>query len=263
MARETQVLWLLSPIRSGSSITAYAAAEALRCPVADEIFGPWDRTGHPYYYPIEQRALRDLFERAGQSLTPEAAYLASDIFATLRGPNGRVICKHPHESITPEEIEHHWPGQRCAILLRNPLAALNSLFVRGWDEAAGGGSMLGYFSAIARRWLDDPGRLLYDDLQRDPRSYFDRLFRAWGLDVPARVAACAAGYKASNYHHTSKETSGADKPEAVRSEQAWRVPPEIVEEYLADPLMRRVFEEAGWSLDPGAYSGAAPVRSRA
>ncbi len=55
------IAWLFSMIRSGSSIAAYAAAAPFRGIVADEIFGPWVRTGPHYKFPPEQQTVTELF----------------------------------------------------------------------------------------------------------------------------------------------------------------------------------------------------------
>lgn len=260
MSRAPQVCWLFSPIRSGSSITAYAAGAALGSPVADEIFGPWDRTGPPYHYPPAQRRLKEVFEASGQRLTREAEDLAAEVLTMIAGSAETVICKHPHASIGPEHILERWPAHRCVVMMRNPLWALNSLFVRGWEAAAGGGSMIRYFSIIGRRWLDDPHRLVYEHLKRDPEAFFARLFNAWGIGPTNELVRAAAEYRAEHYHHSSRDTHRAEDPQRVRSERAWRLPDEILTEYLADPLMRQIFEEAEWPLDRDAYgSHAAPA----
>ncbi|MBK7404145.1 MAG: hypothetical protein IPJ41_05810 [Phycisphaerales bacterium] len=264
-SNQPAVLWLFSPIRSGSSITVYAAGAGLDCPVADEVFGPWDRTGAPYHYPPSQVALMRAFETAGHTLAPAVVAGADVLFGALaRGhrtiagePAGLVICKHPHESIAPEDIRRLWPHHRAATLLRNPLYALNSLFVRGWDEATGGGTMLSYFSTIARRWLADPNRLVYEDLKRDPAAYFARLFAAWGLEPDKDAIARAVRYRESNYHHSSKARQAEDTGR-VKSERAWRVPEPILGAYLADPLMREVFAAAGWPASRDAYPAPEP-----
>lgn len=263
MSREPRVCWLLSPIRSGSSVTVYAAAAGLGWPVADEVFGPWDRTGEPYHYPRSHVRLLESFKAADETLTTEVAGLASGVFMDIAARAGiggadaaGVICKHPHASIGPEHLATHWPGHRSVVLLRNPLYALNSLFVRRWDEATGGGSMIGYFSTIGQRWLDDPHRLVYESLQQDAAGFFARVFTAWDIEpLPERVKRAAA-YAASHYHHSSLSQAGAepgDRPTSVRSERAWAVPEAIVAEYLADPLMQEVFARAGWPAERGAY----------
>ena len=262
MSRLPRVCWLLSPIRSGSSVTVYAAGAGLGWPVADEIFGPWDRTGEPYHYPRSQVQLLEAFKSTGECLTRDIANLATGIFRELLEQHraAGVICKHPHASIGPAQIAEFWPEDRCVVLLRHPLFALNSLFVRGWDAATGGGSMLGYFSTIGKRWLADPHRLVYDDMQRDPAGYFTRIYEAWGVEPTAERLERAVRYRAAHYHHSSKSTEGAepgDRPTSVRSERKWAVPERIVVEYLADPLMREVFAAAGWSVEREAYPAPA------
>jgi hypothetical protein len=253
-----QVCWLFSPIRSGSSITVYAAAAGLGWPVADEVFGPWDRTGTPYGYPRSHLDLIRAFKAAGEHLTRDVADLAERVFGEMaahaRAPS--VLCKHPHASIGPEDVSNFWPEHRTVVLLRNPLFALNSLFVRRWDAATGGGSMLGYFSTIARRWLADPNRLVYDGMQQDPAGFFARVYEAWGLEATPDRLAGAVAYRAAHYHHSSKSEAGGeagDAPGSVRSERAWAVPEAIVAEYLADPLMREVFAAAGWPTERDRY----------
>jgi hypothetical protein len=59
------IAWLFSMIRSGSSIAAYAAAAPFGGVVADEIFGPWVRTGPYYKFPPEQRTVTELFRTSG------------------------------------------------------------------------------------------------------------------------------------------------------------------------------------------------------
>lgn len=264
MPRSPQVCWLFSPIRSGSSITVYAAGAGLGWPVADEVFGPWDRTGPPYHYPRTHLDLIAAFQASGERLTRDVADTADSVFREMavRAPDNAILCKHPHASIGPDEVRHFWPEHRAVVLLRNPLFALNSLFVRGWDAATGGGSMLGYFSTIARRWLADPHRLVYDRMQHDPAGYFAALYEAWGLDpIPDRLARAAA-YRASHYHHSSKSEAGAeagDDPASVRSERRWALPEAITAEYLADPLMREVFALAGWPTARDRYPTPPPA----
>ncbi len=260
MSRLPQVCWLLSPIRSGSSVTVYAAGAGLGWPVADEVFGPWDRTGEPYHYPASHVRLLEAFQATGETLTGEIATLAAGVFGDIaeQADAPGVLCKHPHASIGPEHIAAHWPGHHSVVLLRNPLYALNSLFVRGWDEATGGGSMIGYFSTIGQRWLADPHRLVYEDLQQDAAGFFTRLYQAWGLEPTAERVERAVAYKAGHYHHSSRSQAGAepgDRPMRVRSARSWAVPEPIVAEYLADPLMREVFARAGWAIERGAYPG--------
>lgn len=258
MSRSLKVCWLFSPIRSGSSVTVYAAAAGLGWPVADEVFGPWDRTGAPYNYPHSQLRLMETFKRTGERLTVEVVEDANRLFREIaeRGRPEGLICKHPHASIGPEEARGYWPDHRCVVLLRNPLFALNSLFVRGWDAATGGGSMIGYFSTIAERWLADPHRLVYDDMHRDPTGYFARLFEAWGIEPTTERLSSAVTYRAAHYHHSSKSTEGSwpgDGPSSLRSEREWKVPEPIVAEYLAHPLMGKVFTAAGWPTERRAY----------
>lgn len=264
MTSPTRVCWLFSPIRSGSSITVYAAGAALGWPVADEVFGPWNRTGPPYHYPRSHVTLLEAFQRAGERLNGDIARLADTVFGEIAAaqdpPAAGVISKHPHASFGPGDVRAHWPDvawqHRSVVVLRNPLFALNSLFVRGWDDATGGGDMLGYFSAIGERWLDDPNRLVYEQFREDPAAYFTRLLTAWDQDAtPERIAA-AIRYAQGHYHHSSKSTQGAepgDSPSAVRSERAWAVPEPIVAAYLSDPLMQRIFAEAGWPTERDGY----------
>ena len=73
-----RVLWLFTMTRSGSSAVTYASAKALGYAVADEPFGPWDRTGPPYRYPPEQvelhkLSIRDFFIDLAREIAPSGS----------------------------------------------------------------------------------------------------------------------------------------------------------------------------------------------
>jgi hypothetical protein len=116
--------------------------------------------------------------------------------------------------------------------------------------------MLGYFSTIGERWLGDPHRLVYDQMQLDPAGFFARLFEAWGFEATPDRLARATAYRAAHYHHSSRSTGGAAPgtgPGNLHSERAWAVPEAIVAEYLAHGPMREVFRAAGWPTEREAY----------
>jgi len=65
--------------RSGSSAAVYASAQALGFAVADEPFGPWDRTKSPYNYPPEQVDLHKLHLSHNEKLCDETRELAEHV----------------------------------------------------------------------------------------------------------------------------------------------------------------------------------------
>ena len=77
------VVWIFSLPRSGSSVTAYAAAKPFGAVVADEVFGPWDRTGEPYNYPALQTQLVEAYHGSRCVLTPEVVGIATELFELL------------------------------------------------------------------------------------------------------------------------------------------------------------------------------------
>lgn len=261
MATRPQVVWLHSLARSGSSITVYAAAAPWSHAVADEVIGPWDRTGPPYGYPPAQRELVELFKSSDHKLTDGVVGLTNEVFAQLAGASGVVISKWPHLRPEPAEFDRAFPGDRRAYLIRNPLHRLNSLHRRGWTSSFGPNQDLLRYKQFAEWWLEQPHRLSYDELRSDPRSFFARLYSAWGLEYDESHIDRAIAYMDGNYHASSLERSR--RPEqGVLSESEFALPEEAFEAYLGDPFIVDLMAEMGWSTDPADYGGA-PARSRA
>lgn len=254
-----RVGWLFSMARSGSSAVCYAAAAPWRLPVADEPFGPWDRTGPPFFHPPVQLLLRDAFARAQCRLTPDVAALAAQLFDELAGRHDRLICKIPHEDPDPALVRSRFgPHHRVAFLLRNPLHRLNSLYRRGWLAACGPGFDLERFKRFARRWRAHPGRLVYDQLRTDPHAFFTALYRAWRWPVTRADLDVAVAYVRTRYHHRSRRVDPSRDPSRVLAETELALPPEAVETYLNDPFVRELMVELGWSTDPADYLPAMP-----
>lgn len=255
-----RVLWLFSLIRSGSSIAAYSGAAPWGHAVADEPFGPWDRTGEPYNYPREQDLLQREFGAGGHAFTPRVVELATTLFQKLggaAGATGTVIVKIPHDVPTPAQIAATWPAHRAALLLRNPLHRLNSLYVRGWLDPSpiGPNFDLEQYRAFAQAWLAQPAhlRVTYDMIRREPAEMYRRLFIAWGLAFTREHVERAVAYASGNYHHASKHVTSEHNTKKVLSESRSALPPEAVATYLNDPEMRELFRVAGWTTDLGAY----------
>ncbi|MCW5767440.1 MAG: hypothetical protein KIT19_02050 [Phycisphaeraceae bacterium] len=262
-ASPARVLWLFSLIRSGSSIAAYSAAAPWGHAVADEPFGPWDRTGPPYGYPREQDELQKMFGESSHELTPPVVALAESLFSRLaRDPahghaTGSVVVKIPHHVPTPGQVARAWPTQRAAYLLRNPLHRLNSLYVRGWLDPSpiGPNHDLEQYRAFARVWMAQPAgvRITYDMIRREPAEMYRRIFIAWRLAFTREHVERAVAYAATNYHHASRDVTTEHDTRRVLSESRSALPREAVHAYLDDPEMRELFRVAGWSLDPRAY----------
>jgi hypothetical protein len=259
-----RVAWLFSLIRSGSSVTAYAAAAPWDHAVADEPFGPWDRTAAPYNYPGEQASLMTLFDAAGHTIDDRVRLSAARFFNTLGRGSGAVIVKIPHDRPVPEDAARAFPDHRFAYLLRNPLHRLNSLYYRGQIRPVANGLPgpigpnhdLAGFTAFARRWRAEPDRLLYDDLHRDPRRFFGTLYRAWGWEYTPADVDRAADYARTHYHAASKLIAPRSNPRNVVSVAHRALPDEVIEAYLADPFVRELMAEAGWSVNPDDYRAA-------
>jgi len=271
------VAWVCSLARSGSSIASYAAAAGFGCPVADEIFGPWDRTVEPYNYPPEQWQLVQAFVQANYTVDSRCVSLASEVFekiATLgeRGagttdadtphsseassspaPASRVVTKYPHLIEPPGMFENAFADHGFAYLLRNPLHRLNSLYIRNWVDAISSNYDMDRYKAFARQWLVQPYGLLYDDLRRDPAAFFQRLYRAWGWPATDAHVARAVHYVQSTYHADSAVVESAFTPTSPVSEQRMLMPVEAVEMYLGDPFILALMERVGWSLKAEDY----------
>ncbi len=261
MATRPKVVWLHSLARSGSSITVYAAGAPWSHEVADEVIGPWDRTGEPYNYPASQAALVDLFKASDHKFTDEVVSSTNDLFGQIAGPSGVVISKWPHLCPEPEEFERAFAGDRRVYLIRNPLHRLNSLHRRGWLKSFGPNQDLHRYKQFARWWIEQPHRLTYDQLRADPRSFFAKLFGAWEFDFDQTHIDQAIGYMDSNYHASSLERT--KKPSGgVLSEQEFVLPSEALDTYLGDAFIVEFMTEMGWSTDPADYRGT-PANARA
>ncbi|MCB9844972.1 MAG: hypothetical protein H6811_03150 [Phycisphaeraceae bacterium] len=252
-----RVAWVFSLARCGSSVIAYAAGAPWRVPVADEPFGPWDRTGPPYSYPPEQDELRRRYWDVGEHLTPEVVALAQRVFDAIAGDAGRVICKHPHDSIRPEEFASELPEHRSIFLLRNPLMRLNSLLVRGWTNSMSEQYDLPRFKTVAQRWLDHPHRFTFEEFRARPRVFFGRVWDAWGWDHSPADAEAAVEYSRSHYHASSRQL-GDRKPRHLVSEQRLALPEDAIDLYLEDDFVRELMESAGWSTRRDDYLGTRP-----
>jgi hypothetical protein len=240
----------------------YASAHALGWAVADEPFGPWDRTGPPYHYPPIQPELHRAHLLAGEVLTPEHSRmfdtLARDLMARKDAPG--VIVKMPHLMIHPGDVARLRPNDRAAFLLRHPLSRLNSLHTRGWASTIYPPHDLDRFKTFAGLWLraPRPRRLMFDELTATPRRFFRKLWRAWGIDFDASQIERAVRYRAGHYHESSAHQMPGRNPHRVLSEHRRAVPAEAVELYLRDPLVASLFVRMGWDLDPLAYAAPEP-----
>ncbi|MGP1272213.1 MAG: sulfotransferase [Phycisphaerales bacterium] len=262
----TAVVWLFSLARSGSSITAYAGAHAAGAAVADEVLGPWDRTGEPYGYPPEQVELVEAFKHAHAHLTPEIAERTQALLEQLAAREGtsRIVSKHPHLRFTPDELAERFPTHRAVYLIRNPLKRLASIYARGWTSIIRPNDDIDYFREYAERWLSRPPeeRLVFEDLHRDPHGYFARLLSAWGWPADAEAVDRAVVYQRAKYHGLSGEIESNRRPGRSLSDRSRTTPRDTVDRYLADPFMRDLFERCGWSLRRADYLPTAPQRAR-
>ena len=248
------VAWLFSLIRSGSSVTAYAAAAPWRAAVLDEPFGPWDRTGEPYNYPAEQARLKGLFDASRYALDAPVRGSLGRLLAASAPAGGRAVIKIPHQHPDPGEVAAAFPTHRAVYLLRNPLHRLNSVHLRGMDrESIGTNHDLAQFSAFARRWQREPNRVLFDDLQHDPGRFFRAIYRAWEWDHTPADLDRAAEYARRHYHAASKKVAPRSNPKNVVSVAKRALPDEAIDTYLSDPFVRDLMKSVGWSTDAEDY----------
>ncbi len=249
---DVRVVWLHALARSGSSVAVYAAAAPWGHVVADEVMGPWDRTGGPYNYPPSQKDLVELFKAEGHALTPAVVELAGRVFAELAGPSGVVVSKWPHLRPSPEEFDGAFPVRRSVYLIRNPLHRLNSLHKRGWTKAFGPKQDLDRYRQYAQWWETREHRVTFDEFKADPASFFRKLWDAWGFEHGEAELATALAYCEQNYHESSLKKS--ERPEGgIYSEASFALPREAIELYLNDPYIAGFMRERGWSVDPADY----------
>lgn len=248
-----RVYWIFSLPRSGSSVTAYAAAHALGCPVADEPLGPWDRTGEPYNYPASQAELVEA-HLAGQCMLEDAGTidLARHVLAQIAGDSETLIVKHPHLRPPPEQFHQAFPEHRAVWLARNPLTRLNSLYARGWTDALRPNYELDHYKAFAANWAASPVPLTFEEFRRKPAKFFARLFRGWGLPTDKGRVASAVEYCQGHYHGSSKELEERT-PSAAPSEQSRSLPEQAVRMYLADPQVSAMMKRNRWPRRASAY----------
>lgn len=281
------IAWLFSMIRSGSSIAAYAAAAPCGGVVADEIFGPWVRTGPHYRFPPEQQTVTELFRTSAGIITPEIARAANTVFDKLaRGEAGIPVCapgdehllarvpkggrpivvKMPHDHPAPAEVARIWPHHPHVFVLRNPIDRLSSIILRGMlPEGSSGGPGtcitanwdLRQLQQFCRRWLDarEYGRgLVYDDIKRDPSGFFSRLFGAWGWPTDEASVAAAVAYAKANYHAMSIQKDAAADTARPASTEKRLAPRSAIELYLSDTTIVTAMRTAGWATDVNAYT---------
>jgi hypothetical protein len=260
-AGPVRVGWIFSLVRCGSSAAAYAAAAPWGLGVADEPFGPWDRTGPPHEMPAVQRDLVRAFAAVGHTLSAEVVGLAGELFRLLAerdtAGSGRVICKCPH-LLFDDQTFRSWfadtPGMlhRAVSLIRNPIGRLNSVYTRGWEALINDPFELEVYRTFAQRWSRAGSRVRFDELRRDPPGFFAELYRGFEFGAgPAEIEE-AVRYAEGHYHGSS----GQIEPSAtsvLRSEAGWAVPVEVIEAYLADDQLRDFMAGQGWPVGRRSY----------
>ncbi len=262
-----RVGWVFSLVRSGSSVTSYACAAPWKLAVADEPFGPWDRTGPPYNLPPIQRDLVRAFAAMGHTLSAEVVGMANELFRTLaeRGEESRVVCKCPHLLFDPSEFEIWFGGQSGDVthghigLIRNPLHRVNSAYARGWERLLNDPYELEVYRTFLRQWKRMPHRFRFDQITDDPIGSFLALHKALGFGGTEQDARASAEYLSGTYHASSAETS-PDRPSTPVSESGWAAPHELADVYLNDEEIASFMQEQGWPTRRSAYIGS-PIRS--
>ncbi|MEO1717943.1 MAG: hypothetical protein AAFR76_12615 [Planctomycetota bacterium] len=252
-----RVGWVFGLARSGTSITAYAAAHAAGAAVADEILGPWDRTSPPYGYPAEQAELVKQFKASHARLTPNIIDAANALFAHIarEQQTGFVVSKHPHLRFTPSEFEAGFPEHHGVWLIRNPLRRLASIHARGWTSIIRPNHDLDYFREYAERWLaiEEQRRVVFENLKLDADAYFGRVLDAWGWPNDTDNRRRAVWYQRNEYHGKSGERETGRNTRRSLSDVKRLAPPEAVELYLNDPFMQDLFERCSWDLNRKSY----------
>ncbi len=253
LKHSVRVYWIFSLPRSGSSVTAYAAAHALGCPVADEPLGPWDRTGEPYNYPAIQAELVSA-HLAGQCMLEDSSTidLANRVLREIAGGSETLIVKHPHLRPPPAQFAHAFPGHRGVWLARNPLTRLNSLYARGWTDALRPNFELDHYKAFADNWSASRSRLTFELFRANPKRFFMKLFKAWGVKASRSIVEAAIEYADGHYHGSSLELE-ARSADSAPSEQQRSLPEEAVRMYLADPQILRMMKRSKWPREASAY----------
>ncbi len=263
--------WVFSLVRSGSSAASYAAAAPWDLPVADELFGPWDRTGAPHHMPKRQAELVRAFRAVGHVLTAEIVGLAHEILYELaeRDASGKgwVVCKCPHLMFTPKDFQT-WFGQshsqgiahHSAFLIRNPLRRVNSCYSRGWEQMLNDPYELGVYRTFLARWQEASVRLRFEDMRSDPATFFRTLYEGWTLPASEGDIAKACAYLGEQYHDSSAQSHLIEGEVNPISESVWAAPPEVLDAYLADAPMLDFMEAQGWATKRSAYEGWAPAR---
>jgi hypothetical protein len=248
-----RVLWIFSLPRSGSSVTAYAAAHALGCPVADEPLGPWDRTGPPYDYPAIQAELVQA-HLAGQCMLedPKTIALADRVLRAIAGGSDTLVVKHPHLRPPPDQFYKAFPEHKAAWLARNPLRRLNSLYARGWTDALRPNYELDHFKAFASNWQASRHPLTFELFQNKPRAFFKLLFKAWAVKANRAMIDAAVSYAREHYHGSSKELETRE-PTSAMSEISLALPESAVRMYLADPEIVSMMKKYRWPRRAEAY----------
>ncbi|MFI4881953.1 MAG: hypothetical protein ACIAQU_05145 [Phycisphaerales bacterium JB064] len=245
--------WIFSLPRSGSSVTAYAAAHALGCPVADEPLGPWDRTGEPYNYPPAQAELVKA-HLAGQCMLedPATIALADRVLREIAGSSDAIVVKHPHLRPPPAQFRSAFPSHHAIWLARNPLTRLNSLYARGWTDALRPNYELDHYKAFAANWSASRVPLTFELFRTQPDKFFKKLFKAWKVKPSKAMIASAIEYAQAHYHGSSKELEQRETSAAL-SESAKALPEEAVRMYLADPAISKMMKRNRWPREAAAY----------
>ncbi|PHQ82877.1 MAG: hypothetical protein COB69_00505 [Phycisphaera sp.] len=261
--------WIFSLVRSGSSAAGYAAAAPWDLPVADELFGPWDRTGPPHNMPKRQAELARAFRAVGNILTAEIVGLAHDILRELaqRDNTGKgwVVCKCPHLMFTPKDF-NTWFGATSAQgivhhqahLIRNPIRRANSCYARGWEHMLNDPYELGAYRTFMQRWNDAETKLRFEDMRTEPSEFFHALYEGWGLAATDSEIQRACDYLAEQYHDSSAQRRTLTPGFVPQSETNWAAPGELLDVYLADDEIHSFMQEQGWPTNRSSYEGWLP-----
>jgi len=244
--------------RSGSSAAVYASAQALGFAVADEPFGPWDRTKSPYNYPPEQVDLHKLHLSHNEKLCDETRELAEHVLALIaeQQQSDTVIIKMPHSMIDPAEVARLWPEHRAAFLLRHPLARLNSIYTRDWTDTIRQPFDLETLRIFLHRYMhqEPASRFTFDEFTATPRKFFRKLWNTWDTDFSDEQIEIATRYKANTYHESSGETIAGRNPHRVLSEHRAAVPQEAIDAYLSEPVVGAFLRHVGWDNTAKNYA---------